>query len=48
MQHGASDDEGELVEEGSESVSASYANDDTAGDEEHTYDGDGNTILVEE
>jgi hypothetical protein len=48
LEYGTSDDDGELIEEGSADESASYDNEDTAGDEEYTYDGDGNTILVED
>lgn len=46
LHYGTSDDEGDLVEDGSEDESASYENDDTVGD--YTYDEDGNTILVQD
>lgn len=42
------DDDGQIVEEGSAYESGSYENDDTMGDEDYTYDADGNTILVED
>lgn len=48
LQYGTSDDDGELVEEGSEEESASYENEDTVGDDEYTYDEEGNTILAED
>jgi hypothetical protein len=49
LHYGTSDDEGELAEEGSEEEeSAGYEHDETVGEDDYTYDADGNTILVDE